>query len=233
MLTGDAFLAIWHDMEDGAFEAYTDWHTREHMPERLSIPGFLIGKRLIDHDAPRQRIGTIYAGMDREVFRSPAYLERLNNPSDWTLKIQPVFRNFLRVACDRIASAGLGDGGAMATIRLGLEGGDTALLAGAEALAEALLAVPGVCAAHVGLARPEVSGVRTKETELRPEMAEQGFDAVILVEGSGKPELDAATEAMERIIADCGLGLVRPGIQVYWLAYQLTADDMKREKDAC
>ena len=58
-----------------------------------------------------------------EVFRSPAYLERLNNPTEWSNKVQPTFRNFLRVACDRIASAGVGDGGAMATIRLDYESG--------------------------------------------------------------------------------------------------------------
>lgn len=226
-LPGKAFLALWHDIVPESWDEYMEWHTREHMPERLSIPGFRVGKRLINHQAPRYRYGTVYTGDDVEVFRSPAYLERLNNPSDWSNIVQPTFRNFLRVACDRLASAGTGDGGAMATIRLDLaEGGEDDLRAGAADLCAALLAVTGAAGAHIGLSRSEVSGVRTRETELRPEMAEEGFDVVVLVEGSGLPELEAAVPALEATIAASGLGLGRPRTIVYNLAYQLTAEQM-------
>ena len=47
-LTGSAFLAIWHDIDPPSWTEYMEWHTREHMPERLSIPGFTVGKRLIN-----------------------------------------------------------------------------------------------------------------------------------------------------------------------------------------
>ncbi|HSA82129.1 MAG TPA: hypothetical protein VLE23_15035, partial [Geminicoccaceae bacterium] len=93
-LIGNALLAIWHDIEPASRDEYMEWHTREHMPERLSIPGFTVGKRLINHDLGRHRYGTIYGGKDLEVFRSPAYLERLNNPTDWSLRVQPAFRKF-------------------------------------------------------------------------------------------------------------------------------------------
>ncbi|MGO4287372.1 hypothetical protein AB4Y99_24670, partial [Bosea sp. TAB14] len=60
-LKGSAFLAIWHDIAEGGHEAYIEWHTREHMPERLSIPGFRTGKRLHAPQAARHVFGTIYA----------------------------------------------------------------------------------------------------------------------------------------------------------------------------
>ncbi|MAS03426.1 MAG: hypothetical protein CL534_01790 [Ahrensia sp.] len=226
-LPGNAFLAMWHDIEPDAWTEYMEWHTREHMPERLSIPGFLVGKRLINHTVDRYRYGTIYTGRDVEVFRSPAYLERLNNPTEWSGRVQPYFRNFLRVACDRIASAGHGDGGAMATIRLDLpEGADEKLAAGANALCAALLDVTGAAAVSLGKARNEVSDIKTRETEMRPGMSEEGFDVVVLVEGSGAPELEASMPELLRVIAESGLGLDRPRSIVYNLAYQLTANDM-------
>lgn len=225
-LPGNAFLAMWHDIEPEAWTKYMEWHTREHMPERLSIPGFLRGKRLVNHSVGRYRYGTIYTGRDLEVFRSEAYLERLNNPTEWSGKVQPYFRNFLRVACERIASAGNGDGGAMATIRLDLKGGEDALVAGAGALSEAVLDVTGAAAVHIGLARNEVSDIKTRETEMRPGMAEEGFDVVALVEGSGLPELVASVPDFNRVIAESGLGLERPRTIVYNLAYQLSAEDM-------
>ena len=39
-LRGSAFLAIWHDIEAHGELEYDDWHTREHMPERVA-PGAL------------------------------------------------------------------------------------------------------------------------------------------------------------------------------------------------
>jgi hypothetical protein len=227
-LTGKAFLAIWHDIDPPSWTEYMEWHTREHMPERLSIPGFTIGKRLINHSVPRYRYGTVYGGETVEVFRSPAYLERLNNPTDWSNKVQPTFRNFLRMACDRIASAGVGEGGAMATIRLDFSDGagpDT-VRSSAQTLADALLEVTGACGVHIGLARTEVSGVKTKETELRPGMAEKEFDVVVLVEGSGAPELEASIPELQAVIAASDIGVTNPQTIVYNLAYQLTSADM-------
>jgi hypothetical protein len=227
-LTGNALLAIWHDIEEASRHEYMEWHTREHMPERLSIPGFTVGKRLINHGLDRYRYGTIYSGRDLEVFRSPAYLERLNTPTEWSLRVQPAFRNFLRVACIRLASRGVGDGGAVATVRLDFApgSGESELRGGAAALADSLLAITGVCCAHVAMARPEVSGVRTRETELRPEMSEKAFDALVLVEGSGRPELEAVVGEIEPAIAQSGCGLGNPATQVYNLAYQLSAPDL-------
>ncbi|WP_425049830.1 hypothetical protein [Psychromarinibacter sp. S121] len=226
-LPGNAFLAMWHDIEPSAQTEYMEWHTREHMPERLSVPGFLVGKRLIDHALEKYRYGTVYTAENLDVFRSPAYLERLNNPTEWSGKVQPSFRNFLRVACERLASAGTGDGGAMATIRLTLaEGQDDVLTAGANGLCKALLNVTGAACVHVGAARNEVSDIRTRETDMRPGMAEQGFDVVVLIEGSGKPELEASVAAFEKVIADSGLGLSDPQTIVYNLAYELSSADM-------
>lgn len=227
-LTGSAFLAIFHDIDPPSWTEYMEWHTREHMPERLSIPGFTVGKRLINHDIPRYRYGTVYGGENAEVFRSPGYLERLNNPTAWSNKVQPTFRNFLRVACERVASAGVGDGGAMATVRLDfLDGaGESDIRANAGKLCDALLEVSGACGSHVGLARREISGVKTRETELRPGMAEKEFDAIVLVEGSGVPELLASVGDIESAIAASGCGVGAPATIVYHLAYQLTATDM-------
>ncbi len=227
-LKGSAFLAIWHDIAEGAHEEYIEWHTREHMPERLSIPGFLTGKRLHKPDAGRYVFGTVYAGDNLEVFRSPAYLERLNNPTPWTSVVAPTFQNFLRVACERIAHAGHGDGGGMAMLRFDYtaEGAEAMLRSKAQQLVEDVLGVPGVCAVHLGVARNEVSSLKTRETELRAAMAEKGFDAVLLVEGSSLAGLDAAKPRAEALALATGC-LTNPAGFVYETAFSLTSDDMK------
>jgi len=115
------------------------------------------------------------------------------------------------------------DIGAMATIRLSFANGEdgTALRAGAQALADRLQQAIGVGCAHVGIARTEVSGIRTRETDIRPGMAEPEFDALVLAEGSEVPALERALPELERVIAESGCGLTSPQSIVYWLGYQL------------
>ncbi|MGK6314278.1 hypothetical protein [Neorhizobium sp. DT-125] len=227
-LKGSAFLAIWHDIAEGEHGEYIEWHTREHMPERLSIPGFRTGKRLHAPEAARYVFGTIYAAENVEVFRSDAYLRRLNNPTPWTAAVAPSFQNFLRVACDRIATAGGGDGGSMATIRFDFSrsDADAVLRAGAQGLVEAILALPGVSCVHLGIARGEVSGVRTRETELRSEMSEKGFDVVVLVEGSHRAGLEAALPEAQKLAIATG-ALMSPIVNIYETAFTLTSEEVQ------
>jgi hypothetical protein len=227
-LRGSAFLAIWHDIAEGEHGEYIEWHTREHMPERLSIPGFRTGKRLHAPDADRYVFGTIYASENVEVFRSAAYLERLNNPTPWTAAVAPSFQNFLRVACDRIATAGNGDGGSVATIRFDFAGpgADATLRKLAQGLVESILQLPAVSCVHLGIARNEVSGVRTRETELRSAMSEKGFDVVVLVEGSCRTGLEATLPQAESLAIATGT-LTSPVVDIYEAAFSLTSEDMQ------
>ena len=97
---------------------------------------------------------------------------------------------------------------------------------GAQALVDAILALPGVSCVHLGIARSEVSGVRTRETELRSAMAEKGFDAVILVEGSQRAGLEAAVPEIERLAIATGT-LTAPVMNLYETAFSLTSEDMQ------
>ena len=44
---GKAILAFWADVDASGEADYNDWHTREHMPERCGVPGFLRGRRYV------------------------------------------------------------------------------------------------------------------------------------------------------------------------------------------
>ena len=79
---GQGLLVIWNDIEAGHEAEFREWHTREHMPERLAIPGFLHGRRLFSPTATPRWL-TLYETASPDVLRSPAYLERLDAPSAW------------------------------------------------------------------------------------------------------------------------------------------------------
>jgi hypothetical protein len=219
-LQGSAFITMWHDVKPSALADFDAWHTHEHMPERVAIPGFLGGRRYWNDMLTRQRCFTLYEGHDAEVFRSTGYLARLNNPTPWTTKVQPHFSNFLRVVCDIAASEGCGIGGSIATWRLSLAPGAPL---NAAAVVRALRAAPAISAAHVGLARPDITSYRTAETELRPAGQEAGFDALVLAEGVRHAQLAAILpEFTEYLAAMLGVAFVQS--DVYDLSYSVRPD---------
>jgi hypothetical protein len=219
-LRGSAFLAIWHDIRADSEPEYNLWHTREHMPERLGISGFLVGRRYVNWDLGLHRYFTLYEGEHPETFRSPAYIERLNNPTPWSNRMQPAFLNFVRGACRTTASVGMGIGGALLTARLHMEHG-VAVEPGrlCESL-NAILDLPGAVGAHYGAAALDITSVKTRETELRKQSDSASFDGVLMVEAIGRREIDGLADRIASIAGTLP-GLNRIDAEVYELAYML------------
>jgi hypothetical protein len=221
-LKGSGFMIIWHDIKPESDAEYHRWHTREHMPERLGIPGFLRGRRGVDWSLPKHRYLTIYEGADLGVFGSAAYLERLNNPSPWSNQLQPAFLNFIRCGCAVVSSAGRGVGGAMATIRLPFAGrGEAELREDSGALTQQILALDGVSSVHIGVARPEATSFKTRETELRGTTRDGVFDAVVVVDGIGRRELEAVMPRIAAILDARGWKAPAGEAAVYDMAFAL------------
>lgn len=225
-LKGDAFMIVWHDIRADAEPDYHLWHTREHMPERLAVPGFLRGRRGVDWARDRHRYLTLYEGESLATFASPDYLARLNNPTEWTLRTQPTFRNFIRSACDVAASVGRGVGGAMTTLRIPFDGKDESRFrAMAGQIADELLDLEGVCAVHVGVARPDITGAKTRETELRGMTRDGVFDAVILVDGIGRREMTGLDQHITDRLLSRGLTIDPAEVAIYDMAFCLEPTD--------
>jgi len=76
-LAGTAVVAIWNDITGDDRANFYEWHNREHIPERLGIPGFLRGRRYraIEGTAPGDReYFTLYEVRNLAVLGSEAYL---------------------------------------------------------------------------------------------------------------------------------------------------------------
>ena len=115
-LVSDAVMVLFCDVASDAAD-HDDWHTWEHMHERLSIPGFMRGTRWT-RNAGEPRYMIIYELADVAMARSPAYLERLNNPTPWTSSTMTRLRGMSRGFCKVAASAGYGLGRAAMSLRL-------------------------------------------------------------------------------------------------------------------
>jgi hypothetical protein len=166
-LLGQGVLAIWHTITQDAEAEYWRWHDREHIPERVGVPGFLRGRRYRSLERSLDYLD-LYEVEDPETLRSAPYLARLNDPSPWTRRVVPHFINTLRVGYRVAQSAGRGQGGVLLTLQLDAASGSTdrpAALAG-PAL-DLVQDVTGVVSVHVLGATPEVTSIATEEKRLR------------------------------------------------------------------
>jgi hypothetical protein len=217
-LAGQAFVAIWHDVAPEGRAAYYEWHNREHMPERVGIPGFRRGRRyLAERGGPEYF--NLYEVDTLEVLTGKDYLDRLNNPTPWTTRTVGHIRNVARSLCRVDASLGRAQGGVMATWCLDVCAGQEARLRRylIEEAVPAIFEAPGVLGAHFGTVDRSGSDLMTEERKMRgTATAIPGW--IVLVEGISA---DAVATAGERVLTPGALVSHGAAPQVAHAVYRL------------
>ncbi len=170
-ILGKAALAVWLECLPEAEEDFDRWYREEHLAERMGVPGFLRARR---HQAVRgaPKYFAFYEVEDAEVLRSPTYLERLNNPTEWTRRVMPTVRNFTRGVYRRHAAAGAAahpeETACVATLRLYPSPGreDTLRARWRDKILAGMAAIPGVRSAALFEADASAPGGVTVERRL-------------------------------------------------------------------
>jgi hypothetical protein len=218
-MQGRAAVAMWYDVPQAARAEWEDWHTHEHMPERLGIPGFLRGSRWIAASGELSYFG-LYETVRLATITSGRYLERLNDPTPWSRRMMPHHLNMVRSLCRVRASFGGGLGGTLATIRFSppRRGGRALVTRLATEVLPALPGRRGLSGAHLLENAPTGSTAQTAEQRIRG--GDARADWVLLVGGYDDDAVRAATAG--------GLGLPGAVEGLYRLAYSMTSKDLPR-----
>jgi hypothetical protein len=204
-LAGSAVLAIWNGIEPEAEEEFVAWHVREHIPERVGLPGFLRGRRYVATQG-FPKYFNFYETETVATLSSPVYLARLDSPSPWTKAVVAHFKDTSRTICAVRASLGHGDGAAIVAIRL-----STSL--SSQAFTEALIReigvdameTPGIVGFHVLQGDSAASNQKTAEKKLR-DKADEVADWIFLLEAVDIETIERLENRMsltERLVV-CG-----------------------------
>jgi hypothetical protein len=181
-MLGKAAVAMWWDIAPEVRAEWEDWHTREHMPERLSIPGFVRGTRWIAASGQPSYF-VLYEAERLETLTAGTYLERLNNPTPWSLKMMPHHRNMVRSLCEVRATWGGGVPQTLATIRFSLASNLPRLPQG-----------QGLTSAHLLQSVPMAATPQTTEQKIRG--GDASADWVLLIGGYDTEAVKAAVAAL-------------------------------------
>ena len=226
-MLGKGVLAIWNGTSEAAEAEFVRWHVREHIPERVGLPGFLRGRRYVGLDG-HPKYFNFYETASAETLESPAYRERLNDPTPWTRRVVSEFRDTSRTICRVSASLGLGTGAWVETIRLGPVKDPAGLRQRlAQTHLPAAMAADGVVAAHLleGIEPGGPGG--TVESALRG-APDRVAAWIILLEAVDAGPLQALREAAvsSAALRECGVHQeVERGI--YRLQFSLSKEDMR------
>ena len=218
-LLGSGAMILAFDMAPEALSDFDEWYTREHLPERLSVPGFLRGTRWTATSGS-PRYFAMYEVKEVGILASPPYLDRLNSPTPWTTKMMAHFRGMTRGFCGVTGSFGVGLGMSGLLLRFKPEAGKEAALRSwlTGEILPGLAKQPGLTSAHLfeSALQPRPTG----EQSIRGKDAE--VDWAILVTGYNAARVaDVSTGALSAArLAEAGAEGIVAG--VYQQSYALT-----------
>ena len=209
-MLGQAALAMWWDMETDVRDEFEHWHTHEHFPERLALPGFQRASRWADGGGG-PGFFVLYELATYESLVSPEYQARLNAPSEWSRKMMPHHRHMVRSPCRVLESRGSVVAGHAITVRFSPAAGEQARLRSQlHALVQELPALPGLAGAH--LLQTETPAIAaTTEQRIRG-LADRAADWIFIAIGYDaqalRPLADAALSAQALQAAGAAGGAV-------------------------
>ena len=222
-LLGSAAVAMWWDISPATKAEFENWHSHEHFPERMHIPGFRRGSRWADL-AGGEGFFVLYELDSHDILASPAYLARLNDPTPWSTQMMPHHRNMVRSQCRISESFGGGIGQYMLTLRVSpVPGKEEALHREIRSRLAALPEIPGLTGAH--LLKTETPKL-VETTEQRIRGGDAVADWIVLLSGYDADVLDQiGREALAAALVAAG-AREAPQAATYRLSYSLAATDL-------
>lgn len=224
-LLGKAAVAMWWSIRPEQRTEFGDWHSHEHFPERMSIPGFRRGSRWSSTTDP-EGFFVLYELDEYEVLTSKFYLDRLNAPTPWSTKMMPHHLGMIRSQCRVIESFGGGVATSLATIRLSPQAGREAdLQANLSTTLGTLAHKPGLTGAH--LLRTDTPRTSAPTTEQQIRGKDGAADWIVLLSGYDEDAVEAVIASRLSTGSLGSLGAQdNPTIGRYRLAFTMTAQDV-------
>ncbi|HEF4737975.1 hypothetical protein KTD19_20025 [Burkholderia multivorans] len=169
-------LCVWTDIDPAHEADFNAWYDREHMQERVAIPGFTHARRFRATDRGPRKYLALYVTDTLDVFRGDAYRRAFAQQTAWSLANFERMTGTQRRVGELTIEAGDGEGAHLALFVLPPERIDVAQL---RAHFDAALREPGVHAARLFRTTPELSAPIGADAAARP-----AADALVLIEGS-------------------------------------------------
>jgi hypothetical protein len=207
-------LFVWTNVDPDHETDFNRWYDREHVEERVRIPGFVCGTRYQSVSGPRRYLG-LYRTESLATFSSEAYFRAFQQQTAWSLSNLARMRDPMRRVCTIQAETGRGSGAWLAVLRLGAHPLGAAPDRVAQ-LGRGLLEIDGVVASRLLTPDPTLSTPLPAESPVG-----RVLDPILLIEASSEAALTRAVEQ-----ASAQIGGTPDECAILRLSWQLREQDL-------
>ncbi len=194
-LHGKGMLIVFNQVKARDERDFNEWYNREHIDERINLPGFHRARRYVAEDGSPKYLATYECDKVQDL-AAPGYLKLLASQTPWTQAVMARFTAFKRLALRVQVDLAHGVGGALAAVRFVPDPRQHKALAAwlkDEALPRAI-ARPGMVGAAAAENDLEVANAPLADKSMDHPRAEEA-EWVVLLEGADTDVVGAAARA--------------------------------------
>ena len=195
-LHGKGMLAVFNEVKASDERDFNEWYNREHIDERVNLPGFRRARRYVAVRGTPKYLATYECDSVADLAR-PGYLQLLANQTPWSQAVMARFIKFNRLTLRVQVDMTHGVGGAVAAVRFVPDPRERKPLAAwlqGTALAKAI-ARPGMVGAAAAENDLEVANAPLRHRSMDHPRAEEA-EWLVLLEGMDAGTVGAAARSL-------------------------------------
>ena len=219
-LHGKGMLIVFSEVKAADERDFNEWYNREHIDERVNLPGFHRARRYIAVRGSPKYLAT-YECDSVDDLATPGYLQLLANQTPWTQAVMARFTRFQRLTVRVQVDMTHGVGGAIAVVRFVPDPHERNALAAwlQETALPKVIARPGLVGAVAVENDLEVANAPLRDQSMDHPRAEE-IEWVVLVEGAEAGAVGAAARSTLTLASLKKFGVsVAPAIGTYRLLF--------------
>jgi hypothetical protein len=201
----DGLLAIWSTIAAETEVDYLHWLTREHIFERVGVPGFISGRVFKRCDCSPSEYMMLYELESADVMSSDGYLARLNEPTQWTRRIMPALTRFRRGGgvVTQTANHGRAFGTHITIARFNDAIPEALQGSCGQTLLDDIARLDWIVAVRVMAVQPDSTSIATREKSMRS--GQEGiFSGLLVIEALDRAALNGAEQSVsDAVPAGC------------------------------
>ena len=219
-LQGRGMLVVFCEVKSRDERDFNEWYNREHIDERVNLPGFHRGRRYVAVRGSPKYLAT-YECDTVDDLATPSYLALLANQTPWTQAVMARFTKFTRLTVRVQVDRAHGVGGAIAAVRFTPDPRSRKALVSwvSDTALPKAIARPGMVGAIAGENDLEVAHAPLQEKSMDHPRADEA-EWVVLLEGGDAGAVGAAARATFSLAKLKNFGVsVAPTIGTYRLLF--------------